>query len=86
MIDHESISSIVKQAMPNADQSSLENLVQDISLLFDKKVKQGAKQFSEEYVKRINRCCEPGSEVDRRLQGELGDMEKVLIANLSALR
>ncbi len=83
---HESISSIVKKAIPEANQTSIENVAHEISLLVDGFLKEGAKQFSHEYLQRINRHCEPGSEMDRRLQGELGDMEQVLIANLSSMR
>ena len=83
---HDSIKSIVKKEIPHADQAALENIVEEIGVLFDEKLKQGVEHFSKQYRQTINQCCEPGSEMDRRLRGELGDMEKVLIANLSALR
>ncbi|MBF0279667.1 MAG: hypothetical protein HQM13_17855 [SAR324 cluster bacterium] len=82
----ESISSIVKTALPDADNTAIENIINDLNALLDKKFEEGTKIIAHQYLQRINRCCEPGSEMDRRLQGELGDMEKVLIANLSSLR
>ncbi len=82
---HQSIISIVKKSFPEADQASLESIADDINKLFDEKLKESAKHFTHQYIERMNRACEPGSEVYRRLHGELGDMEKSLIANLSSM-
>ncbi|MCP4298041.1 MAG: hypothetical protein GY786_20830 [Proteobacteria bacterium] len=80
------IRSILNKTIPNVDQKSLDIAVNELSTLTEKQVEQGAKVFVDQYKKKVNRCCEPGSESYKILHGELGDMEKSLIANLSSMR
>lgn len=80
------ILAVIGKHLGDVDPTTRAALVADMEILFREHLERAVTHSLDHYQTVVERHCEPGSDIDRKLKGEIPEMEQALMANLGSMR
>ncbi|MGB0721166.1 MAG: hypothetical protein ACPGU7_02110 [Gammaproteobacteria bacterium] len=80
------IQAVIGKHVGDVDQATRAALAAELEGLFREHMERAVNHSLEHYQSVVERHFEPGSDMDRKLKGEIPEMEQALMANLGSMR